>query len=145
MTVRTWITLSVLILVALSVAIVVRLLAPVEAPPILVRSGDVRLDGSLVESCWPQRGGDLRCEEGGRFATEVRTIRPEGELRVIVAYPAQPEDGSIEIVRDGGGKKTYDWDDEVSYDLEPGTYSITARAEYPLDAHVVYRFGFSIR
>jgi len=145
MTVRTWITLSIAILVALSVAIVVRLLAPVPHPPILARSGEARLEGRLIEACWPQRGGDLRCEKGSG-TNDPMTIPGEGELRIVVAYPAQPEEGSLRVMR---GRKTVlgskDWEDEVTYDLDAGTYELIAEARYPQDAFVRYRFAFRVR
>jgi hypothetical protein len=145
MTVRTWVTLSVLILIALSVAIVARLLAPVPHPPILARSGDVRLQGQLIEACWPQRGGDLRCEKDGDDA-QLSTIPGKGELRIVVAYPAQPDEGSI-VIRRGETNflREKGWDDEIAYALEPGRYELIARAEYPQDAFVSYRFPFRVR
>lgn len=145
MTVRTWITLSLVILVALTVAILVRLLAPVDAPPILARVGETRIEGSLVEACWPQRGGDLRCEEEDRRDVEVTAIRSEGELRLIVAYPAQPEDGSVEITGDEDRVLRKDWDDEIAYDLDRGSYTMVVHAVYPEGAFVRYRFGLRVR
>ncbi len=145
MTVRTWITLSVLILVALSVATVARMLAPVPHPPVLARSGDVRLEGELVEACWPQRGGDLRCEDDGERSDPI-TIRREGELRIVVAYPAQPEEGSVVVRRDGTDViSENDWEDEIGYELDPGTYELITEARYPQDAFVRYRFAFQVR
>lgn len=144
MTVRTWITLSLLLLVAMTAAVIVRFLLPVDAPPILVRSGDVRLDGELVRACWPQRGGELRCQQGDGEAETV-TVGREGTFRIIVAYPAQPEEGRFTITRDGERVLREDWDDELPYDLGAGAYTLEARAEYPQDAVVVYRFGFRVR
>ncbi len=146
MTVRTWITLSVGLLVAMTAAVFIRFLLPVEAPPILVRSGDVRLDGSLVAACWPQRGGELRCEDGDTDAGETATVPREGTFRIIVAYPAQPEEGYLRISpADGKSGEREHWDDELDYELEPGRYVLEARAEYPQGGHVAYRFNFRSR
>ena len=145
MTVRTWIILSVGLLVAMTAAVFIRFLLPVDAPPILVRSGDVRLDGALVEACWPQRGGDLRCEEGDGDGAETATVPKEGTFRIIVAYPAQPEEGSLTVTKDGERVLRADWDDELDYDLDPGAYTMTADARYPEDAFARYRFTFRAR
>jgi hypothetical protein len=146
MTVRTWMTLSALILVALTVAIFVRLLAPVDAPPVLVRVGDVRLEGDRVEACWPQRGGKLRCQEADTDRSDATTVPSEGEFRIVVAYPAQPTDGNVEILPvDGGKKQHFDYDDEIAYDLKRGEYVLQVSAMYPEQARVVYRFAFRTR
>jgi hypothetical protein len=143
MTVRTWITLSVLILVALSVATVVRLLTPV-VPEVVARSGETHLDGTLIETCWPQRGGDLRCEKGDDRG-EVVAVEADGTFNVIVVYPAQPDEGRLQIRR--GGKTvvdTDDWERELDYDLEAGTYELIAEGRYPEDAFVRFRFAFRV-
>ena len=145
MTVRTWITLSLLLLVAMTVAVFVRFLSPVDAPPILARVGDARLEGVLDEACWPQRGGELRCTEGDDAPRAGTTLPGEGKLRLIVAYPAQPEEGRIEITRDDERVLRKDWDDEITYELDPGTYTMTADARYPEDAFARYRFAFRVR
>ena len=145
MTVRTWITLSLLLLVAMTVAVFVRFLAPVDAPPVLARVGDERIEGVLDEACWPQRGGELRCTEGDEGPRAEGTLPDEGTMRLIVAYPAQPEEGRIEIVRGGDRVLRTDWDDEIDYELDRGTYTMTADARYPEDAFVRYRFAFRVR
>jgi hypothetical protein len=145
MTVRTWITLSLFLLVAMTVAVFVRFLAPVGAPPVLARVGEVRVEGALDEACWPQRGGELRCTEGDDGPRADATLPDEGKLRLIVAYPAQPEGGRIDIRRDGESVLRTDWEDEIAYELEPGTYTMIADATYPQDAFVRYRFAFRIR
>ena len=144
MTVRAWFTISALVLVALSVAIVVRLLAPVQAPEILARVDDVRLEGVLVESCWPQRGNDVTCKDGPDEDPETRTLPSSGTLRFIVTYPAQPDDGSIVIEGEGEEIRKRSWDDDIRYELEPGDYTIEAQADYPQDAYVRYRFAFTV-
>lgn len=145
MTVRTWFTLSALILVALCVAIVAKLLAPASPPAILARVDETRLEGALVEGCWPQRGDDLRCEEGGDADPERRTIPPEGEFRVVVAFPTDPEDGSVRVVdEDGEPVIDEDWDERVPYELDPGDYELEVRADYPAEARVAYTFPFTV-
>jgi hypothetical protein len=150
-TVRTWVTLSVLVLVALTVAVFARFLAPVDAPPVLLRVGQTRIEGARDEANWPQRGGDLRYEEQDRESpADVPTIPREGEFRIVVAFPAQPEDGTIEIERNnerGDEERVLreDWTDDLRYELEPGSYTLLAYAEYPDDAFVRYRFGFLVR
>lgn len=144
MTVRAWFTISALVLAALATAFVFRLFAPINAPGILVRSGDVRLHGKLDESCWPGRNRELRCERedaGSVPATEV--VAAKGAFRIVVAYPAQPDDGEIRI--DGPDPVHIDdWRNPLRYDLEPGTYTLSARANYPERAFVRYVFRFRV-
>jgi hypothetical protein len=144
MTVRAWFTISALVLLALSAAVIVRLLAPVAAPEILARVGDTRLDGTRIASCWPQRGNDLRCEEGGDDDRELRTIPSSGRMRLIVTYPAQPEKGWVRIDGENDDVAKRDWDDEFRYNLEPGEYQMVAHADYPQNARVRYRFAFRV-
>jgi hypothetical protein len=124
--------------------VIYQFLRPLRPPEVLVSVGDVRLDGRVVEACWPQRGGELDCtrEDG---TPEARAVPGEGELRLVVAYPAQPQDGEITIAR---GRKTVeshdDWDREVGYDLPPGEYTLDVQARYPEDASLHYVFPFRV-
>jgi hypothetical protein len=147
-TVKAWFTISALVLVALAAAVVIRFLAPVDPPPIFVRSGAVRLVGVLDEGCWPQRGSDLRCKEGPDERPQTGTLPAEGKLRVVVAYPAQPDDGSGTItITDSSGDEVLDekWDESIDYELESGSYTMTADARYPAEAFVRYVFRFRVR
>jgi hypothetical protein len=144
MTVRTWITISVAVLVALSVAVVVQFLRPVPAPAIVVHAGDVRLDGEVDESCWPQRNGKLRCVEH-EPRLSAQTIDGNGSFRIVFAYPGEPKTGEITIsdskqneVLGSGWKRT------LRYDLPPGSYTMTARAGDPDEAFVRYAFAFKV-
>lgn len=144
MTVRTWFTLSALAIVALFVAVGVRLFAPVSPPDMFARVGETRIDGVLVEGCWPQRGDDLRCVEGDD-EPEPTQIPADGDMRVVVVYPAQPEDGTIEIVQDGDTVIEQDWTEQAfAYELEPGDYGMTAAALYPEDTTVTHRFALTV-
>ncbi len=74
--------------------------------------------------------------------------RAKGRLRVVVAYPAQPEDGSGSItITDSSGDEVVDekWDESIEYELDPGSYELTADARYPEDAFVRYVFRFRVR
>ena len=144
MTVRAWFTISTLVLVALVVAIFIRLLAPVGAPPVLARVGDTRLSGARVKACWPQRGGHLRCQ-GAEPSPRTASLPKSGSLRIVVAYPAQPPSGTITIVRGGHTVLTRKWNDMVHYKLKTGTYELVADAQYPQDAYIKYRFTFRAR
>ena len=143
MTVRAWFTISTLVLIALVAAIFVRLLAPVGAPAVLARSGETRLSGARVKGCWPQRSGKLRCQGPDGSAKQV-TIAGSGSFRIVVAYPAQPKDGTISIKRGGRQVLTKRWNDSVKYKLRPGSYLMYADARYPSGAYVKYRFAFRI-
>jgi hypothetical protein len=144
MTVRTWITLSVAVLVALSVAVVVQFLRPVPAPAIVVHAGDVRLEGEMDESCWPQRNGKLRCVDEEPHPSP-RTIPGDGSFRIVFAYPGEPKNGQITI-DDTGGEHilTSGWKRTLPYDLPPGSYTMTARAGDPDEAFVRYAFAFRV-
>lgn len=143
MSVRAWFTISAAVLVLLGGAVVYRLLAPVPTPEILGRSGDVRLEGQHLASCWPQRGGPLRCRES-RGSPELTDVAGRGTLRFLVAYPAEPEEWQITVARD---RRTALVEDEArfTYDLEPGRYDVDVQARYPEDAFVQYRFAFRVR
>ena len=144
MTVRTWFTISALVLVALAGAVVYQFLRPLNPPEILVSVGDVRLDGRIVEACWPQRSGDLDC--GSEDRTDQRRVVPgKGKFRLVVAYPAQPEDGEITLSRGRRTLKFRDrWDREIAYNLPPGDYSLDVRARYPEDAFLHYVFPLTV-
>ena len=138
MTVRTWVTISVLAMTALAIAVVVRLMQPAPVPEILARVGEVRIEGTLVSSCWPQRGGETVCKDNEDADDPARaTIPGEGRLR-FAAYPVEPKDA--EIVFAG---KTYEWEDDINYELDPGRYAISVNADYGEGNRV--RYAFSLR
>jgi hypothetical protein len=143
-TVRAWLTISALVLVALFGAVAYQFLRPVTAPGIIVNAGNEPLAGRLVESCWPQRNGDLKCEQGDDGDAETLSIPASGELRSVVAYPAQPEEGSIRIISRDSGETVLrsGWDRSITYELDPGLYFVDVEARYPERAFVRYRFGF---
>src|SRR5688572_13457634 len=144
MTVRTWFTISALVLVALAGAVVYQFLRPLRPPEILVSVGDVRLDGRVERACWPQRNGELDCGSEDR-SDDRRIIPNEGTFRFVVAFPAQPEDGKITIARGRRTLESHDgWDRELDYDLEPGNYVLDVQAQYPEDAHLHYVFPFKV-
>jgi hypothetical protein len=140
MTVRTWFTISALVLIALSVAIVFRLRQPAPQPEILARVGEVRLQGVLTESCWPKSGGDVDCTHERFKEPSARLIPESGEMD-FSAYPVEPNDGTITI-EDASGDVVAEeeWDDEIGYDLRSGLYDITVDATYGDEASVRYLF-----
>lgn len=145
MTVRTWVTISVVVLVALGAAFLFRVLSPIRPPAILVTASDVRLDGTYRGSCWPQRGGDLRCEEPNREPPEGPGARIplSGEIRVVVAFPSQPDETRLRFVDRRSGSLAFEAaleDTEARYRLDPGTYLIEVEARYGEEAFVRYAF-----
>jgi hypothetical protein len=144
MTVRAWVTISVVVLVVLTGATVYQFTRPLPAPPVLVRSGDVRLEGRNVISCWPQRNERLRCA-GSDAELGARTVPSKGTFHLIVAYPVQPSKGQISLAR---GRKTLLYRDEwvrtLRYDLDPGEYTLDVQAGYPADARLHYIFDFKV-
>lgn len=145
MTVRTWITISIAVLVALSVAAVVQFLRPVPPPPIVVRADDVRLEGSVDEACWPQRNGKLRCTKDADRAGE-NTIGGNGSFRIVLAYPAEPKEGFVRVERTDGKDvlRTDEWERTLRYDLDPGRYVLTAQAGTSGEAFVRYVFALRV-
>ncbi len=148
MTVRAWFTISALVLVALAAAFGFRLFASNPAPEIVVRAGDVRIEGKRVRACWPQRSGRVECS-GAESSDDVRypAIASSGSLRILVAYPVQPTDGSIRITdRDSGSTILQEeWTRSLHYDLDPARYVLRVSAPYPEGARVIYNFFFSVR
>jgi hypothetical protein len=144
MTVRTWITISVAVLVALCVAVVVQFVRPVPAPAIVVHAGDVRLDGALDESCWPQRNGKLRCLDE-KQVRPAQTIDGNGSFRIVFAYPGEPKTGKIAL-DDARGERVLSsgWKRTLRYDLDPGEYTLRARAGDEDEAYVTYVFALRV-
>jgi hypothetical protein len=144
-TVRTWITVSVAVLIALSIAIVVQFLRPVPPPAIVVRADDIRLEGVLEEACWPQRNGELRCTEDGERPAE-NTIDDNGSFRFVFAYPADPREGRLEVARADGTSvlSTDEWKRTLRYALDPGRYVLTAQAGTSGEAFVRYVFALRV-
>jgi hypothetical protein len=144
-TVRTWLTISALALLALGIAVAVRFTSQPDPPPILARAGEVRLEGTMEAACWPDRGNEVRCREGSDEARPpARAIPPAGSIRLIVAFPVQPERGQIRILRDGDVVNEGGWTERVAYDLEPGRYELVAEARYEQSTYVRWRFPFAV-
>jgi hypothetical protein len=146
MTVRTWITLSVAVLIALSVAVVVQFLRPVPPPVIVVRAGDARLEGFLDGACWPQRSGKLRCAKDDETPTFEQSIPANGSLRFVFAYPAEPKEGFIRIedVDEDKAVVRTDWKRTLRYELDPGRYILTAQAGKSGESYVRYVFALRV-
>ncbi len=142
MTVRTWFTISALVLAALAAAFVFRLFATIPAPEIVVRVGDDRIEGSVAAYCWPQRTG-LKCDDQDPHATRTHRIPASGSMRFIVTYPVQPDEGRVTIrdAETGESVLTRDWTGRLRYELPAGRYTIDARADYPDEAYVRYVFA----
>lgn len=145
MTVRTWITISVLALVGLTTATAYQFLRPVQPPQVVVHAGNERINGAFAAACWPQRTGVLRCTREKNATPRETTIPSKGTLRVVLASPAQPTDGSI-VIRDQHGETVLrtGWKRTVRYDLEPGTYTLTAQAGASDNAFVRYVFTLKV-
>jgi hypothetical protein len=144
MTVRTWFTISALCVIALFGAVALKLTAPVNAPTMLARVGEIRLQGMRVASCWPN-GEKTKCEGRGSSASAV-TVPRRGTLRIVVAYPLQPtsRQGYIAIRSGRNVVLRRDWHENTRYDLAPGTYEAVAYARYRSNAHIEYSFPFRV-
>lgn len=144
MTVRAWITISTIVLVALAAAVGFQFLRPIEPPPIVVISGEQRIEGAFDAGCWPQRDGVLRCTEGSDEPSPG-TIRSKGSLRVALLAPVQPKDGQIRIT-DAEGETVLKapWQRTIRYDLGPGDYTLTALAGEKDKAYVRYAFALRV-
>lgn len=141
MTVRTWFTISALVLVALAAAFAFRLFTSIPPPEIIVRVGEARVQGSLRAYCWPQRSG-VKCDQQEPESRRAATIPSSGRMRFVV-YPVPPEKGRVTIrdAETGETVLTKLWTERFSYELEPGRYTIDARGEYPPEAYVRYLFS----
>ena len=145
MTVRTWITISVIVVVALCAAVVLQFTLPVRPPEIVLRAAGVHLTGALEASCWPQRSGDLKCTRHDA-RPKAQRIAPKGSLRAIFVYPAKPNDGTIRIdrARDGHNVLRSKWKPTVPYRLAPGRYLVTAQVGALRGAYVRYVFFLTV-
>jgi hypothetical protein len=145
MTVRTWITISIAVLIALSIAVVFQFLRPVPPPAIVVRADDTRLAGVLEEACWPQRNGKLRCTEEPA-TPPANAIDDNGSFRIVFAYPADPKQGRIEVANADGETvlESDGWKRTLRYDLDPGSYVLTAQAGTSGEAFVRYVFALRV-
>lgn len=144
MTVRAWFTISALVLAALAAAFIFRLFQPMRAPEMRLRAGDTTLEGSMDEACWIGRNGERSCEGGSNDGAKSASIPPRGEFRLIVLYPVQPETGEIRIDGPDGRGEAQKWRSELPYELEPGRYTLTARADYPERSFIRYVFRFTV-
>lgn len=152
MTVRAWFTISAIAAIALGAAFAWRLFRPIEAPELVVRSGDVRLSALHLESCWPQGSGEPRCLTNDTDpADRARSgdgadVPAAGRFEVFAAYPVQPADGRVLIqdARTGDVIDRSDFDDIVDYDVGPGDYVLRVEARWEQDAFVRYAFPFTV-
>jgi hypothetical protein len=141
-TVRAWFTISAIVVAALIVAVAVRFFVPGSSgpPEIVARVGDVRLDGELLRFCWPQRDGEVRCEQHFGDDGEARTtIPPSGRMRIFVQYPVQPKRGSILIYSGRGVDLRHKWTNDLRYSLRPGRYTLTVEVSYDPAEHSATR------
>ena len=146
MTVRAWITISVLVLLALAAAVTIRVLSPIPAPALFASAGRTRIEGVFRGSCWTQGGGKLHCRQGERGARSGPAVPASGTLRVLAAYPVQPERGTLRITS-SSGRVVHEgtWSDRVAYSLDRGSYILAADARYGGRAYVRYDFPFVVR
>ncbi len=145
MTVRTWFTISAICVIALFASVLLKLTAPVNAPSIVARVGEIRLHGDRESACWPN-GKKTKCV-GRTSGAAVITVPGKSTMRVVVAYPLQPtaKQGTIEIRQGENVVLTRSWHENTSYDLAPGSYELVAKATYRPNAHVEYSFPFRTR
>lgn len=149
MTVRTWVTLSVLVVLALGAAAAVFFFSPISHPELLATYGEdqTRLEGRFDGACWPQRGNELRCRRPpeDRSLPDGPVLLASGEIRLLAVFPVQPDDGTIRIV-DANGREALEeeWRGELPYELTPGSYVLEAEARYEGGAYVRYRFPFQV-
>lgn len=146
-TVRTWFTISALVLVALAVAAVVRIVSPLPAPRLLATASGRPLEGAPVASCWPQRSGDLRClrSDDGPPA-DATPVPADGRLRIIADFPVQPVEGVIRLVDTATDEAVIDgaFTDRIDYDLQPGRYLLRVEARWGEGAFVRYAFALAV-
>ena len=145
MTVRAWFTISAVAMAVLTAAFVYRFFfAPVSPPEILVTAAEGRIEGTYTGSCWPRRGDAVACDERDVQDGDPLTVARMGTLRIVVAFPQQPDRGRLEIVDASTGEQMLSeaWTDRLDYDLPSGAYRLTATARYPADAFVRYVFAF---
>ncbi|HVL81689.1 MAG TPA: hypothetical protein VM840_08865 [Actinomycetota bacterium] len=149
MTVRAWFTISAVLLVALAGSSLFWFLRPAEPPALSASVPEARLEGSLVRSCWPQRGGELRCESReAPSPAGAPVIARSGDIRVVALLPVQPERGTTRIVEARTRRTvaaTRSWQERVPYELEAGTWVLEAEARFPDGAYVRYAFPFRTR
>jgi len=144
MTVRTWFTISALVLLALIAAIVFKLFVPVSPPKILARSGSARIPGVLKVACWPQRSGDPRCTKGPDQTPEPTALRGKGRVRFVVAYPAEPQHVTVTSHVPGRAEAITRRDRSYIAYSKSGLYTVLVNAQYPGNAYVTYYFRFSV-
>jgi len=126
--------------------VALKLAAPVRAPSIVARVGEIRLPARPGASCWPGRNGKIDCHDGkGGGQKGVATVPRHGTFRVVVAYPLQPKDGYIQVFRVGHVMFRKPWRENTHYDLPRGRYTLLVLAEYPKQVHVQYWFDFRVR
>lgn len=147
MTVRVWLTISAVALVALGIAFALRVFSPLEAPELIVtvegRTESVRLPGVHEESCWEQRDGELRCVDPDPELPEGPPAVPvSGRMRIVAAFPVQPDEGTVRIIeqREGDIGFEAELDDRIAYELEEGHYVLRVEASYSDGAFVRYAF-----
>ena len=148
MTVRAWFTISALVLAALAAAFVFGLFASNPTPELVAHPGGARLQGALVEACWPRRGGEIGCERG-EARPGTSTVPPTGRFRFVVAYPAQPTSGRIRIdgmsaANKDSSREIDDWRRSVTYELETGPYRLLVTADYGDGASISYAFAVNV-
>lgn len=146
MSVRAWFTISALALFFLAVAFAFQIYGPVRPPAIVARAGTVRLEGTLVKACWPQRNGHAKCVATKRPRVIDRTVPGAGTLRIVVAYPFKPKSGTIRITSRDGTTVVFSGAlmQDVPYRLQPGAYTLEADAQYGEGTYVVYDFGLRV-
>ncbi len=148
MTVRVWLTISAVALVALGTAFALRVFSPLEAPELVVtvegRAESVRLPGVHEGSCWGQQDGELRCvDPDPDLPGDPPTVPASGRMRIVAAFPVQPDEGTVRILEQPGGDIAFETelDDRIDYDgLEPGDYVLRVEGRYPDGAFVRYAF-----
>jgi hypothetical protein len=71
-------------------------------------------------------------------------VPSRGTFRIVVTYPSQPENGEIRIATEGRFVVNRGWTQSLRYRLEPGHYTLIARAEYSRSTYIDYTFNFNV-
>lgn len=145
MSVRAWLTISAVLLIVLGFSAAIRFFSPLSPPDIVVTTSDARLEGYQQASCWPQRAGDLLCEETNEAEVGPQTIDAQGDLLVVVVYPSTPAKGAVKFKNAAGeiAFETTEWARNVPYNVPPGDYTVEVEANYAQGAYV--RWDYPVR
>lgn len=143
MTVRAWFSISAALLIVLGISVAYRFFSPLRPPEVVVTTSEGKLNGSPVDGCWPQRGGDLRCEKGPVPDSNHQRIPSSDELLLVVVFPSIPVDGTVTFT-DQNGKTVFEskgWERTLGYSVPKGKYTLGVRAEFNEGAYLEWAYA----